>query len=114
MKQEKHKEKREKEKKPLASTPTDKSFLNPGTVRFVVFEGTSYAAAAASLSTKVTVFFPDPLLLAASRRGTLCPDHHARARECRGLHHALHGLFCGSSAAQGRAHGGHVCLPGTL
>lgn len=56
--------------------------------------------------------YPPPL--AASRCGTFCPDHHAWARERRGLHHTLHGLFCGRSAAQGRTHCGHVCLPGTL
>lgn len=91
----------------------DKRFRNPRTFQFVVFERTSYAAAA-SLSRKMNMFFTDPMLLAASRCGTLCPDHHTRARERCGLHHALHGLFCGSSATQGWAHGGHVCLPGTL
>lgn len=55
-----------------------------------------------------------PLPLAASWCGTFSSDHHAWARERCGLHHALHGLFCGCSAAQGWTHSGHVCLPGTL
>lgn len=59
-------------------------------------------------------FFSHSVPVAASRCGTFCPDHHTWARECRGLHHTLHGLFCGRPAAQGRTHSRHVCLPGTL
>lgn len=54
------------------------------------------------------------LLLAASWCGTFRFDHHAWARERCRFHHTLHGLFCGSSAAQGWTHCGHVCLPGAL